>query len=213
MDRNSHALTTHPPSVPNGIEQSMMNLTPWTANSIAWGVFCAYWLISSLRVKRTKIAENVSERLSTVLVLIPAVLLLFTRRLDVGPLRLRVVADESWIAWSGVVVTAVGVAFAIWARYCIGQFWSARVTLKEGHRLIRSGPYRFVRHPIYTGMFFGTVGTALIVGNWGAVLGVLLMLAAHSLKALREEALLITEFGEEYAAYRRSTGFLFPRLR
>ena len=69
-----------------------------------------------------------------------------------------------------------------------------------------------MRHPIYTGMLLGCAGTALVVGEWRGVLAVALLLAAHSRKALREERLLTTEFGEEYVAYRRSTGFLFPRF-
>src|SRR5215813_9285698 len=73
---------------------------------------------------------------------------------------------------------------SIWARYCLGEFWSARVALKEGHQLIRTGPYAFVRHPIYTGMLVATIGTALVVGEWRAVLAILLLVAAHSRKAL-----------------------------
>jgi protein-S-isoprenylcysteine O-methyltransferase Ste14 len=95
---------------------------------------------------------------------------------------------------------------------CIGEYWSSRVTLKEGHRLIRSGPYQFVRHPIYTGMLVGVIGNALTIGEWRGILAVVLVLCAHWRKARREEFLLTTEFGQEYTAYRRSTGFLFPRL-
>ncbi len=92
------------------------------------------------------------------------------------------------------------------------MYWSARVTLKEGHQLIRTGPYAFVRHPIYTGMFLGATGAALVAGEWRGIVAVILLLAAHSLKALREEALLTREFGDEYSYYRKHTGFLFPRL-
>jgi len=101
---------------------------------------------------------------------------------------------------------------AIWARYSLGAYWSARVTLKEGHQLIRSGPYALVRHPIYTGMFLAALGTALVGGEWRGILALLLLITAHARKAFREESLLSREFGEEYTNYRRSTGFLFPRL-
>jgi len=69
-----------------------------------------------------------------------------------------------------------------------------------------------VRHPIYTGMLLAAMGTALVIGEWRGVLAVVVMWAAHYRKALREEALLTRELGEEYVSYRRSTGFLFPRL-
>jgi len=190
----------------------MRTLTLWQIELIPWYVFAAYWGIMWLRVKRTKAREKSVDRLVTLAVVVLAYNLLFAKWPWIGPLRGRFVPEEAWIAWAGIALTWVGTAIAIWARYCIGEYWSARVTLKEGHQLIRSGPYAFVRHPIYTGMLLGCVGAALVVGEWRGVLAVLLLLAAHSRKALREESLLSTEFGEEYAAYRRSTGFLFPRL-
>ena len=136
----------------------------------------------------------------------------FAHWLRIGPLRLRFIPEEPWIGWIGIAVTCLGVAVAIWARYCLGEYWSARVTLKEGHQLIRSGPYAYVRHPIYTGMLLGCVGAALVLGEWRGIMAVGLLLAAHARKALREERLLLTEFGEQYVSYRRTTGFLFPRF-
>jgi len=116
------------------------------------------------------------------------------------------------MAWLGLAITIVGAAVGIWARRFLGEFWSARVTLKQDHRLIRSGPYRYVRHPIYTGLLVGMAGRALTIGEWRGVVAVAMILAAHSRKALREERMLAGEFGEEYARYREETGFLFPRL-
>jgi protein-S-isoprenylcysteine O-methyltransferase Ste14 len=190
----------------------MKALTLWQIELLPWYVFAAYWAVTALRVKRTKTAEKSADRLATLLVMVLAFILLFSERSRIGPLGVRFVPADERIAWAGILLTVLGVAVAIWARYCLGQFWSARVTLKEGHQLIRSGPYRFVRHPIYTGMLLAVAGTALVVGEWRGVLATALVLAAHWRKALREEGLLATEFGEEYASYRRATGFLFPRL-
>lgn len=191
----------------------MKTLTLWQLELIPWCVFGAYWAITSLRVKRTKAREKSVDRLATLAVMATAYVLLFENWLRIGPLRLRFVPQEVWVAWAGIALTWVGVVVAVWARYCIGEYWSARVTLKEDHQLIRSGPYAFVRHPIYTGMFLASAGTALVVGEWRGVVAVTLMLVAHSRKALREESFLTQEFGDEYTSYRRSTGFLFPRLR
>jgi protein-S-isoprenylcysteine O-methyltransferase Ste14 len=130
----------------------------------------------------------------------------------IGPLKLRFFPSDLWIAYVGIALSFLGAGISIWARYCIGEYWSARVTLKEDHQLIRSGPYAYVRHPIYTGMLIACLGTALVVGEWRGVLAVGLLLAAHSRKALREEAMLTRAFGEQYTLYRQSTGFLFPRL-
>jgi protein-S-isoprenylcysteine O-methyltransferase Ste14 len=190
----------------------MKMLTLSQINSILWLVFAAYWTITALRVKRTKAAEKSADRFATVAVLFVA-FCLFSSEWPRWPwLQGRFVPAEPWVDWLGVILTTVGVAVAIWARRTLGEFWSARVTLKEEHQLIRSGPYRWVRHPIYTGVFVATAGTSLVVGQWRAVLAVILILIAHSRKALREEAMLTTEFGNEYTAYRKSTGFLFPGL-
>jgi|SRR5215467_13389901 len=190
----------------------MRHMTLWQMELIPWYVFGAYWAVSWLRVKRTKATERSLDRLLTVVVVVVAFNLLFGDLMRVGPLRLRFVPAEPWIEWIGIALTWVGVAVAVWARYCLGVYWSARVTLKEGHQLIRSGPYAFVRHPIYTGMLVAAVGAALVVGEWRGIVAVILLLAAHSRKAMREEALLTKEFGEEYTSYRKHTGFLFPRL-
>jgi len=190
----------------------MKTPTLWQIELYPWYVFIAYWVISWLRVKRTKTREKSVDRLVTLVVVVLAYELLFADWPRIRPLQERFVPQEPWIGWTGIALTFVGVAVAIWARYCLGVYWSARVTLKEDHRLIRSGPYALVRHPIYTGMLMGTTGAALVAGEWRGVLAVVLLLAAHSRKALREEGLLSKEFGEEYASYRQSTGFLFPRF-
>jgi protein-S-isoprenylcysteine O-methyltransferase Ste14 len=190
----------------------MKGLTLWQIDMIPWFVFCAYWLITWLRVRRTKTTEKRSSRLGTIVPLFVAFFLLFDPRTSIGPLAWRFIPPDVRVAWAGIALTMIGAAIAIWARYCIGEFWSALVALKKDHRIICSGPYAFVRHPIYTGMLTAAIGTGLVVGEWRAIVAVVMLLVTHSRKALREESLLMTEFGDEYAAYRRSTGFLLPRI-
>lgn len=190
----------------------MGTLTVWQFELIPWYVFGAYWAITWLRVKPTKAREKSADRLLTVAIVALGFCLLFKEWTAFGPLGARFVPKNPGIMWLGVAITWVGVMVAIWARYSLGVYWSARVTLKQGHQLIRSGPYAFVRHPIYTGMFLAALGTALVVGEWRGILALVLLVTAHARKAFREESLLTREFGEEYTNYRRSTGFLFPRL-
>jgi protein-S-isoprenylcysteine O-methyltransferase Ste14 len=180
---------------------------------IPWYVLVIYWTISALRVKRTKVQEDVVGRLFHVGVMALAFFLLFSHRLDIGPLRLRFAPSTAGLRTSGVLLTFVGAAIAIWARYSLGQYWSARVTLKIEHQLIRSGPYAWVRHPLYSGLLLAMAGTALVVGEWRAVIAVLVALVEFSRKAAKEEALLTGEFGEQYQEYRRQAGFLTPRFR
>lgn len=191
----------------------MKLLTLWHIDVLAWYTFGGFWLIAWLQgVHGTKVREKSSDRLLTVAVVVSAFELLFNNWPRITVLEQRFVPDDLWVRCAAVGLTWLGIAVAIWARVCIGEFWSARVTLKEGHQLIRSGPYAFVRHPIYTGMLLGAAGTAVLIGEWRGLLAVALLLAAHSRKAMREEALLKKEFGEQYGAYRQTTGFLFPRL-
>jgi protein-S-isoprenylcysteine O-methyltransferase Ste14 len=190
----------------------MQSLTLWQVALIPWYAFAAYWAITALRVKPTKAPEKSVDRLITVIVVVAAYELLFARWLRIGPLRLRFVPQELWVAYLGIALTCVGIGISIWARYCLGEYWSARVALKEGHQLIRTGPYAFVRHPIYTGMNLAVLGTALVLGEWRGLLALTMLLAAHSRKAMREERLLSQEFREQYTAYRQSTGFLLPRF-
>ena len=114
------------------------------------------------------------------------------------------------MVWTGDVLTIGGIFFAAWARYHLGRYWSGHVTLKEGHRLIRSGPYRLARHPLYTGFLAAVFGSAVTAGTWYGLVGFVLVVAAVMLKIHREEALLGREFGEEYARFQRETATLIP---
>jgi len=105
--------------------------------------------------------------------------------------------------WIGGAVTAAGLGFSVWARVHLGVYWSGNVTLKEGHRLIRSGPYRLVRHPIYTGILFGMLGSAIAKDQVLGLLAVAVTVVSFVRKLRIEEKWLTEEFGEEYLQYRR----------
>jgi len=187
-------------------------LISWNTVSALWIVFCVYWTFSALRVKRTRHTEPSALRLATVAVLAFGSFLVFSRNVDFGILSHRFIPDNILIKGIAVTLVACGVAVAIWARRHLGEFWSARVTLKEDHQLIQTGPYARVRHPIYSGLLLAMIGTGLFVGEWRAVMGVLLIFVSHGLKARREEKMLISQFGSTYEEYRRRTGSLVPRL-
>jgi protein-S-isoprenylcysteine O-methyltransferase Ste14 len=110
----------------------------------------------------------------------------------------------------GLAISVVGVAFAIWARLTLGRLWSGTVTLKEGHHLVQSGPYRFARHPIYTGFLFALVGDALLTGTVAAIAGLGLVIFGFILKTGVEERFLEEKFGEEHREYRARVKRLIP---
>ena len=94
----------------------------------------------------------------------------------------------------------------------VGRFWSASVTLKAEHALIRSGPYALSRHPIYTGLLLALIGTAISSGTAADAAGLGLIVLGVLLKIRQEEVLLLTHFGPAYRAYRQEVPMLIPRL-
>jgi protein-S-isoprenylcysteine O-methyltransferase Ste14 len=179
-----------------------------------WLVFALYWLVSALKRKRTKERESFGHRLLYVIPLALTITILFR---DNGGLRhtwmaVRFVPDTSAMQTLGVLLTAAGVFIAIWARYHLGANWSGTVTLKEGHELIRTGPYRSIRHPIYTGILIALLGTAIAIGEVRALIGVVIAWGSFYIKATREESLLVKEFGSNFVEHQHRTGMFLPRF-
>lgn len=176
-----------------------------------WMLFAGYWLVSAIKLKKTKQRETWQQRLRYVLPLLVSFYLLSRRWPHYGWLGARFVPASDAVGWIGVVLTAAGVAIAIWARWHLGANWSGVVTLKEGHELIRSGPYRTIRHPIYTGILLAMLGSAIAVGEIRGLLAVAIAWLSFYAKARREESLLTQEFGERFAEHLRQTGMFLPR--
>jgi protein-S-isoprenylcysteine O-methyltransferase Ste14 len=177
-----------------------------------WLVFFLYWTISALSSKAAKKTESVADRLQRMAPLAVAYALLFYNATSLGWLNRRFVTDSPAAAVIGVTLTAAGVAFAIWARWHLGANWSAIVSIREQHELIRSGPYRRVRHPIYTGMLLAMAGTALVLGEVRGLLAFAVTLFAFYSKARKEEDWLTREFGEKFEAHAQQTGMFLPKI-
>jgi Isoprenylcysteine carboxyl methyltransferase (ICMT) family len=110
-------------------------------------------------------------------------------------------------------ITVAGISFTWWARIHLGRFWSNSITRKEGHRIIDTGPYGLVRHPIYTGLITGMLATGVAVGTITAMLGAVLISFGMWQKARMEEGFLTAELGaEEYGSYSRRVPMIFPFL-
>jgi protein-S-isoprenylcysteine O-methyltransferase Ste14 len=180
--------------------------------SIAWIVFIAYWIVSAQKLKSIKQREPRGERLIQIVLMASAYILMFKDQIGRGWLATRFVPASPTIGKHGVAITVVGIALAIWARWHLGENWSATVTLKEGHELISSGPYCYIRHPIYTGMLLAFVGTALALGEYRALISLCIVMFAFYIKAKKEELFLSQEFGEKFREHSRRTGMFLPRL-
>jgi len=191
----------------------MWNTQPMSLVTDAWMLLMLYWVVSALNRKRRKSVAPMHVRLIQLVFLIPATLLLFYPRYRIGPLHLALLPKVAVVPAVGVVVTFVGIAFAIWARYCLGSNWSSEVSIREDHELIQTGPYQWIRHPIYTGIITAAWGTAIVVGELGAFLGVILITIGLAYKGRQEELGLQATFGEAFAAHMQRTGMFLPRMR
>lgn len=177
-----------------------------------WLALLVYWLVSAFRIKRAKRIEGRASRLSRMALTVLVFGLLFNSRGRVGWLGARFVPPSEIIAVVGAIFTALGVGLAAWARYVLGKNWSAAIAFKENHELIRTGPYALIRHPIYSGIIVGLLGTALAIGEWRALVGTGVMFASYFIKARGEESLLAREFGPAFQDHLSRTGMFLPRL-
>ena len=169
---------------------------------ICWAVFILYWLISARGVKVVAEKESVWSALSHRIPLACSYLMLADLHLP-PPLNLSVTSQADWARAVGASVCVLGLFLTLWARWTLGGNWSSAVTFKQGHELIRTGPYRFVRHPIYTGLLLMGLGTALDFGRLRCWLAVPLMAGAFWIKLKQEERLLRRHFPQEYPIYSR----------
>jgi protein-S-isoprenylcysteine O-methyltransferase Ste14 len=178
-----------------------------------WILFVAYWTAGALKTRRTVSRESFVWRYGVLFLEILGFVLLFKDATGIGVLGHRIVNRTYALAVTGVALTWIGIAIALWARWHLGQYWSARVTIKADHKLIRTGPYAYFRHPIYSGIDLAAVGGALAIDEWRCVAGVGLIVLGYWIKARKEESMLAAQFGEAFREHCRQTGFLIPKLR
>jgi protein-S-isoprenylcysteine O-methyltransferase Ste14 len=172
-----------------------------------WVCFILYWSGAAKNSSPAKSSESRNSRRVHELLLNTAFLLAL---FPVPGLRERFLPDTAFAVWAGLGVETASGALGIWARRSLGRHWSGEITIKVDHELIRSGPYRFVRHPIYTAWLGMFAGTALVSGQMHAALGFAMAAFAYWRKIRLEEANLRNAFGPEYEAYRRDTRALVP---
>ena len=175
---------------------------------MAWGL---YWGWSALGVKRARRRESWASRAAHVVPLTVAAALLAAPSLPgwLGePWRAGGGRADGW----GIALVTAGLAFSVWARVVLGGNWSASVTLKEEHEIVRAGPYRLIRHPIYSGLIVALAGSALARGEWRGLVALVIATAALWRKLRIEEQWLTSEFGTRYADYRRQTWALIPYI-
>ncbi len=175
-----------------------------------WLTWLGYWMAAPRKVKPTaRSGSHVSRLLHLVPLAIAAALLVPTRT-AIPALGERFLPVGPWPFCLGAALTLAGLLFAVSARVHLGANWSGTVTIKQNHELIISGPYRSVRHPIYSGLLLAFIGSALARAEWRGVLAVVLVFWALWRKSRIEEQRMREQFGLAYDEYARRTPALFP---
>lgn len=180
---------------------------PMMASIGLWLAFSLYWEFEAKNSAPAAVSESRASRYLHLLLVNAAQLLLF---LEVRGLGGRYLPASTILFSIGLTIEALGAALAVWARRCLGRNWSGRIAINVEHKLVRNGPYRLVRHPIYTGLLGMYLGTALVSGEMHALIGVALAVLAYLRKVRLEEANLLRGFGAEYAEYSGGTWALIP---
>jgi protein-S-isoprenylcysteine O-methyltransferase Ste14 len=171
--------------------------------AVGWAAFWLYWLLAAFSMKRGRVPWSRELRIRAVLLVVVVVLV------RLGVLRGHAVHTEPWREALGLVLFALGLAFAIWARVHIGRNWGTPMTQKVEPELVTSGPYGLVRHPIYSGIITAGLGTALALG-WYWLVPVALGGSYFIYGATVEERYLAEQFPDTYPPYKRSTKMLVP---
>jgi protein-S-isoprenylcysteine O-methyltransferase Ste14 len=135
-----------------------------------WLSWMIYWWAASRNVKSTVRRESLPSRLLHIIPLAIAALLFCVQNVHVAFLGERFLPLAEWPFWLGLLLTAGGLLFTVWARLHLGKNWSGTVTIKKGHELITTVPYALFRHPIYTGLLLAFLGSALALGEWRGVM-------------------------------------------
>ena len=177
-----------------------------------WIGWFAYWRFSAFGVKASARQVPLHERLGYMIPVLVAAVLLIDPYLPPAVLDGRFLPDRVAVFAIGVAIVGAGLAVAVWARVVLGANWSGEMTVKQDHELILSGPYAFVRHPIYTGLGLAFLGTALAVGEWRGLIALAIALASFWYKLTVEERLMVETFGPAYADYRRRVAAVIPFL-
>jgi protein-S-isoprenylcysteine O-methyltransferase Ste14 len=181
--------------------------SPLWISAALWIVMMVYWNAKAKRSAPVKSSESPSSRARHQLLLNVALLLAFIRFPLTGARWLPI---SPLVVPIGLAVQVGAMLLDVWAMRCLGRNWSGVVAIKVDHELVRTGPYRMVRHPIYTAMIGMYLGTAIVSGELHGLLAVLLCVIAYWRKTRMEERGLREVFGQAYDDYGRVSYALIP---
>lgn len=170
---------------------------------VGWAAFWLYWIAAAFSMKRGHRPWSRELPIRAVLFVVVVVLV------RAGVFRGHGVHTDDWREVLGLALFVLGLGFAIWARVHIGRNWGTPMTQKQEPELVTSGPYHFVRHPIYAGILLGGVATAVGL-SWHWLVAAVLAGIYFIYSATVEERFMSEQFPDTYPAYKRSTKMLVP---
>jgi protein-S-isoprenylcysteine O-methyltransferase Ste14 len=186
-------------------------MNPWSICGYLWAAWYVVWIAWAFQSKKTREHEGLASRMSYTPILLLAVWLACTHRLG-GWWSASILPAGLWLDWFGIALVLAGFALTFWARAVLGGNWSGSVTIKVEHELIRTGPYRWVRHPIYTGILTAVAGNALVLNEWRGIISLFLIWIGLTIKRRKEEQFMRQTFGAQYDDYAHRTGAIFPTV-
>ena len=175
-----------------------------------WILFSVIWLLAAASTKRSIYRESRAQRLRYWILLVLAFLLLTRAPRLPYPLNVRIIPATETVGWMAGILCIAGLLFCLWARAALGRNWSGTITLKEGHELIERGPYRLVRHPIYTGLLVMFLATAIKFGYLSGIVAMLLAFVSFWIKLSDEEKLMLQQFPDQYRSYQERVKRIIP---
>jgi protein-S-isoprenylcysteine O-methyltransferase Ste14 len=177
--------------------------------AVCWLIFSVYWLIGALTAKAVSERKTfVSSLVYRIPVLLGSILLWYPRLSS--PLNFTLTPHTDATELTGAMVCVGGLFVTLWARKTLAGNWSSTVTFKKGHELVKTGPYRFTRHPIYTGLLLMGLGVTVEIGRLRCWLGLLAWGIGFWIKLKQEETLMLQHFPDEYPVYRQRVKALVP---
>ena len=175
-----------------------------------WVSWVAYWIVAARHTLSNQRTESLLTGASYRVLLVLGIILLAYPGPRLRPANPLLWPQSAVTVAIGLGLVIVGLSIAVWARRHLGKYWSGRITLKVDHHVIQSGPYAFVRHPIYSGILLALLGTVISIGTVRSCIAIALMFISFVVKLKLEERWLCAHLGAEYEEYRRRVKALIP---